>query len=117
MNVQESDSRSADGAAAAAILAAAIGVVFLGIFTTLSEANTDFHDFADWWHRVGPLSGKSSLGLIVWLASWPFLHLALFRRDGILQAAIVVSAVLFMAGMILMFPPVFERIAEAFISE
>lgn len=117
MNVQESDSRSADGVAAAAILAAAIGIVFLGIFTTLSEANTDFHDWANWWDRVGPLSGKSSLALIIWLASWPFLHLALFRRDGILQAAIVVSAVLFMAGMVLMFPPVFERIAEIFISE
>lgn len=117
MNVQESDSRSADGAAAAAILAAAVGVVFLGIFTTLSEANTDFHDFANWWDRVGPLSGKSSLSLIVWLASWPFLHLALFRRDGVLQAAVVVSAVLFMAGMVLMFPPIFERIADIFLEE
>ena len=112
MDVQESDSRSVDGAAAAAILAAAIGVLFLGIFTTLSEANTGFHDFANWWHRVGPLSGKSSLGLIIWLASWPFLHLALFRRDGILPSAIVVSAVLFIAGVILMFPPVFERFAD-----
>ncbi len=66
---------------------------------------------------MGPLSGKSSLSLIIWLASWPFLHLAMFRRDGILQAAIVVSSVLFMAGMVLMFPPVFERIADIFISD
>src|SRR4030042_358821 len=109
MDVQESDSRSADGAAAAAILAAAIGVVFLGIFTTLSEANTDFHDWANWWDRVGPLSGKSSLGLIVWLASWPFLHLALFRRDNVLPASMLVYVASFLAGMGLMFPPIFER--------
>lgn len=117
MDVQQSDSRSVDGAAAAAILAAAIGVVFLGIFTTLSEANTDFHDFADWWHRVGPLSGKSSLSLIIWLASWPFLHLALFRRDNVLPTAVVLSTALFIAGMVLMFPPVFQGIAEIFLEE
>ena len=117
MDVQESDSRSADGAAAAAILAAAIGVAFLGILTTLAEANTDFHDWANWWNRVGPLSGKSSLGLISWLVSWPFLHLALFRRDNVLPTAIVLSLALLMAGMVLMFPPIFQRIAEIFLSE
>ena len=112
MEQSRPDSRSADGAAAAAILAAGIGVALLGLFTTLAEANEDFHDWVDWWHRVGPLSGKSSLGLISWLASWPFLHLVLFRRDNVLPAAAVVSVVLFTAGMILMFPPIFQRIAE-----
>jgi len=117
MSAQESDSRAADGAAGAALLAAGIGVFFLGLLTTLAEANTDFHDWANWWDRVGPLSGKSSLGLISWLVSWPLLHVALFRRDNVLPTIIVVSAGLFMAGMVLMFPPIFQRIAEIFLSE
>ncbi len=94
------------------MLAAAIGIFFLGLLTTLAEANEGFHDWVDWWHRVGPLSGKSSLGIIAWLVSWPVFHLALFRRDNVLPAAIVVSAVLFFIGMVLMFPPIFDRIAE-----
>ncbi|HEU4759606.1 MAG TPA: hypothetical protein VFT91_06435 [Dehalococcoidia bacterium] len=101
-----------DGVAAAALLAAGLGVALLGFFTTLAEANTGFHDWADWWDRVGPLSGKSSLGIISWLASWPLFHVALYRRDNVLPAAIAVSALLFLAGMVLMFPPIFQRIAE-----
>ena len=114
---RETSEESNDGVAAAALLAASFGTAALGFFTTLAEANTDFHDWANWWDRVGPLSGKSSLGLITWLASWPLFHLALFRRNNVLPTAIAVSAVLFLVGMVLMFPPIFERIAEIFISE
>ncbi len=113
----DEEGESRDGVAAAALLAASFGIAVLGFLTTLAEANTDFHDWADWWERVGPLSGKSSLGLIAWLASWPLFHLALYKRDNVLPTAIAVSVVLFLIGMILMFPPIFERIAEIFISE
>ena len=36
-----------NGPAVAAIISAAIGVFALGLLTTLSEANTDIHDFLD----------------------------------------------------------------------
>ena len=105
-----------DGVAAAALLAASFGALAMGFFTTLAEANTDFHDWAIWSERVGPLSGKSSLALITWLASWPLFHLVLYRRNNILPTAIAISAVMFITGMILMFPPIFQRIGEIFIS-
>ena len=107
------DVRARDGAAAAALLAAAIGIFVLGLVTTLAEMER-FSDFADWlkWdNEVGPLSGKSSLGLIAWAATWPVLHLLLYRRDRVLLAASAISFVLFVAAMVLMFPPVFERLA------
>lgn len=107
---QTSDVRSADGAAAAALLAAAIGIFVLGLVTSLAEAISDFKDWLAWDDTVGPLSGKSSLGLIAWAAVWPVLHLLLYRRDRVLLAASVISVILFVAAMVLMFPPVFERL-------
>jgi hypothetical protein len=111
MTEQEAEStRSMDGVAAAATLAAAIGIFILGLVTSLAEARSDFKDWLTWNDSVGSLSGKSSLGLIGWAVTWPVLHVLLRRRDHILLAAIVVSLVLFLVGSVLMFPPVFQRL-------
>ena len=112
------EARTRDGAAAAALLAAAIGIFVLGLVTSLAEATRIWERFADfkewlaWDDEVGPLSGKSSLGLIAWAATWPVLHLLLYRRDRVILAASAISFVLFVAAMVLMFPPVFERLAD-----
>ena len=108
------DIRTRDGAAAAALLAAAIGIFVLGLLTMLAEMErfSDFSQWLAWDDEVGALSGKSSLGLIAWAATWPVLHLLLYRRDRVIPAAGVVSLVLFVAAMVLMFPPVFERLAD-----
>ena len=105
------DVRARDGAAAAALLAAVIGIFVLAVMIVLAEANEDFSNWLKWDNEVGPLSGKSSLGLIAWAAAWPVLHLLLYRRDRVLLAASAISLVLFVAAMVLMFPPVFERFA------
>ena len=115
MAQQESQEiRARDGAAAAALLAAAIGIFVLGLVTALAEMErfSDFHDWLAWDDEVGPLSGKSSLGLIAWAATWPVLHLLLYRRDRVILAASAISLALFVAAMVLMFPPVFERLAD-----
>ena len=113
MAQQAQDVRAGDGAAAAALLAAAIGIFVLGLLTTLADMErfSNFSDWLKWDDEVGPLSGKSSLALIAWAAAWPVLHLLLYRRDGVLLAASAVSLVLFVAAMVLMFPPVFDKFA------
>jgi predicted PurR-regulated permease PerM len=105
------DVRARDGAAAAALLAAVIGIFVLALMIVLAEANEDFSNWLKWDNEVGPLSGKSSLGLIAWAATWPVLHLLLYRRDRVLLAASAISLVLFAAAMVLMFPPVFDKFA------
>ena len=52
----------------------------LGVLTSASEAALGFKDWLKWDDTMGPLSGKTSLTLIAWAASWPVLHFALFRR-------------------------------------
>ena len=105
------DVRARDGAAAAALLAAVFGILVLAVAIVVAEANEDFSNWLKWDNEVGPLSGKSSLGLIAWAATWPVLHLLLYRRDRVLLAASAISLVLFVAAMVLMFPPVFDKFA------
>ena len=105
------DVRARDGAAAAALLAAVIGILVLAVAIVVAEANEDFSQWLAWDNEVGPLSGKTSLGLIAWAATWPVLHVLLYRRDRVLLAASAISLVLFVAAMVLMFPPVFDKFA------
>ncbi len=102
------EEKAVDGALAAALIAVGIGVLTLGVVTSAAEAALGFKDWLKWDESVGPLSGKSSLALIAWAVSWPMLHLALFRRDGLLPMALVISGILILLGMIGIFPPVFE---------
>lgn len=70
---------AATGPAAAVTLAAAIGILVLGIVTTLSEASSSIGDSLQWNDRVGPLSGKTIVASAAFLASWGALG-TLWRR-------------------------------------
>ncbi len=106
----ESEEQAPDGAVAAALIAAAFGVLTLGIVTSAAAAAVGFKDWLAWDDEVGPLSGKTSVALIAWAASWPVLHLLLFRRDRLLPLAVAIAGVLILLGMIGIFPPIFERL-------
>ncbi len=108
--VMLSEEKALDGPLAAALIAAGIGILTLGVVTSAAGAALGFKDWLKWDDTVGPLSGKSSLALIAWAASWPLLHLALFRRDGILPVALAISVILIVLGLIGTFPPVFEAL-------
>src|SRR3990170_2037662 len=110
---QELDIRERpNGPAIAAIIAAAIGVFALGLLTTLSEANTDVHDFLDIKNRVGPLSGKTTFSVIVYLAAWVVLAPALWKRTVPFANAMLIAAVLIALGFVGTFPKFFELFAE-----
>src|SRR5688500_10838322 len=73
-NIDEID--KPEGPIAAAILAAGLGSLALGILTTLAEANENFKEFLNLYDPVGPLSGKTTGAVIVWLVAWAVLHVA-----------------------------------------
>jgi hypothetical protein len=103
-----------DGPAAAAMLAAGIGMFTLGLLTILSEASTGLHDWLESWEfdqGVGPLAGKTTLSVIVWALSWIVLAIGLRGRDVNLKTWFWVALVLGVLGAIGTFPPVFEAFA------
>lgn len=103
-----------DGPAAAAILAAGIGVFALGALTVLSEASAGIHDWLESWdfdQGVGPLAGKTTLAVVVWLVSWAVLAIALWRKEVNLRVWFWVAAVLVALGFLGTFPPIFLSFA------
>lgn len=103
-----------DGPAAAALLAAGVGVFALGVLTVVNEASASIHDWLESWdfdQGVGPLAGKTTLAVVVWLVSWAVLSIALWRKEVNLRVWFWVAAVLVALGFLGTFPPIFLSFA------
>jgi hypothetical protein len=97
-----------NGPVVAVMLAAGIGAVVLGLFTVLNEASEGVHDFLDWSEGVGPLSGKTSLAVIAFVASWGGLHMAFRERDFVWKPVIIATIVMFAIALVFTYPAFFE---------
>jgi hypothetical protein len=101
-----------EGPIAAAIIAGGVGAAALGLVTTVAEASTSISDWLQWSDRVGPLSGKTILAVVVWLVAWAILHAALRNRPYETRRALVVSLVLIALGVLGTFPTFFQLFGE-----
>lgn len=95
----------ANGAGAAAILAAGIGCAALGVLATLGDAFTGIKNFLNVYNPTGPLSGVTILAIIVWLASWFVLAKMWGGRDVAVKRISLIAFVLLAVGLFLTFPP------------
>lgn len=105
MNVQ---AKSALGPAAAALVAAGIGSFAFGLMICATEALPAFKKWANWYSPVGPLSGKSGMAVIIWLAAWALLHVLWRDRSPVMNRVVTVSFVLVALGFLGSFPPIFD---------
>lgn len=97
-----------NGAGAAALLAAAIGVFVIGLMTTLAAASPAFSSALNWFHPVGPLSGKTGVGVIAWLVAWGILHSRYKDIEVDLGRALRWTWVFVLLGWLGTFPPFFD---------
>jgi hypothetical protein len=58
------------GKALAAMVAAGVGCAALGVLTTLAELSPGLKNVLNFYDPVGPLSGKTTVAVIVWLIAW-----------------------------------------------
>lgn len=94
-----------NGPGAAAVLAAGIGSFAMGIIAFAADKAKVLASLLNVYHPTGPLSGVSTLAIVVWLVAWVALHNFWRGRDVDLRRVIVVSLVLLAAGILLTFPP------------
>ena len=98
-----------NGSAWAALLAAGIGCLALGVLIDLAEAFPKVSSALNFYNPVGDLSGKSSIAVAIWLFAWAILHAKWKTCDilatGSLTALILVLVLL---GQLAAFPPFFE---------
>jgi hypothetical protein len=97
-----------EGPISAAILAAGIYAVALGLLTTLAEASTSFKDSLALSDKVGPLSGKTIYAVAVWIVAWVVLHFVLRDKELESRKILGITLVLIAIGVVGTFPIFFQ---------
>jgi hypothetical protein len=107
------ETRVATGEAAAAFVAGGIGCFVIGLMVTLTEmpALVDLKNALTWSNPVGPLSGKTGVGVIAFVLAWVIAHFTLRNKDVNLKAYVIAAAILTALGFLGTFPPFFELFA------
>jgi hypothetical protein len=95
----------ANGAAAAAVIAAAIGILVLGVCALAGDASAAVAHLLNVWNPTGPLSGVTAVAIIAWLGIWLGLARAWARRNLNFPRINLIATVLIVAGLLLTFPP------------
>jgi hypothetical protein len=99
------------GPVAAALLAAGIGALVLGILTTWAEASATFADNLNWHDPVGPLSGKTILSSASFFVAWAILAIVLRGKDPAPGPVFTLTAILVLLGLLGTFPTFFDLFA------
>jgi hypothetical protein len=105
------------GPAAAAIVAAGIGSLVLGLMVSLAEFSAGAKSFLDFAKNyglgsgVGPLSGKVIVAVLAYLVSWAILYFMWRGKEISVSKAFLATIVLVGLGFALTFPPIFTLLA------
>ena len=105
MTSELSEAAPANGAAAAAVLAVAIGSLVLGVCALAGDASPAIAHVLNVWNPTGPLSGVTVLAIIVWLAVWFVLARVWSGRNLDLRRINLLALALVIVGLLLTFPP------------
>jgi hypothetical protein len=97
-----------NGPAAAAILAAGIGSMALGLFVILAQASNAVKNALNFYSPVGPLSGKTTVAIVIWILSWMILHSSWKNKQVSFAGVFTVSLILIILGLLGTFPPFFD---------
>jgi hypothetical protein len=100
-----------NGPAVAALWAAGIGSFLLGVLVVWAEASASFAERLRFQDRVGPLSGKTTIAGIVFVAAWVLMAPVLWRRNIPWTPALIIAGALIAGGAIGTFPKFFELFA------
>jgi hypothetical protein len=103
-----------NGPAAAALLAGGIAAVVYGIIIILSEGIAAVATALNWYNPAGPLSGKTTLAVIVWLVIWAVLGNQWKDKDVDFPRMANTALILLVVGVLLTVPPVFDTIIHLF---
>jgi hypothetical protein len=96
------------GKALAAMVAAGVGSAALGVLTTLAELSPGLKNVLNFYDPVGPLSGKTTVAVVIWLIAWYALAHRWHARPPVMKSALIATFVLIGVGVVGTFPPFFE---------
>jgi hypothetical protein len=94
-----------NGPGAAAILAAGIGSLALGVLAFAGDASSAVQRALNVWNPTGPLSGVTLGTIVVWLVAWYCLSRSWASRNVDLVRVNVAAFLMLITGLLLTFPP------------
>ena len=97
-----------NGPAAAAILASGVGSFALGLFTTLAQAITAIRSALNLYDPAGPLSGKTTVAVVIWLVAWAVFHQLWKNRQVNFTKVYIATLIMVGLGLLGTFPLFFE---------
>ena len=96
------------GPGAAAILAAGIGSLALGVLALAADAFHAINVVLRFFPPAGALSGVTTCTIVIWLAVWVWLARRWGQRDVALLPVTLGAGAMVLAGLLLTFPPVMD---------
>jgi len=94
-----------NGPAAAAILSTGAGCAFLGIIGFVADASKSIANCLTFYRPTGPLSGVTTVAILLWLVLW-FVLARRWRLKDVAVGKINAAALVLLAlGILLTFPP------------
>jgi hypothetical protein len=95
-----------NGSVAAAIFAAGIGSLALAVITVISDNSAALKTLLTFSKPVGPLSGVTTVAVVLWIVAWSLLDLLWKRREVPLARIGWIAIALFVISLLLTFPPI-----------
>ena len=94
-----------NGPAAAAILSAGAGCTFIGLIALAADASKPIAKLLTFYLPTGPLSGVSSVAILLWLGMWLILAKRWKGKTVALGKVNATAFLLLALGILLTFPP------------
>jgi hypothetical protein len=95
-----------NGAGAAAVLAAGIASFAMGVLSVLEDKFTELARLLIIYRPTGPLSGLSTVVIVVWIGTWLLLSYRWKGRNVHLGRTVTIALILLAVGVLLTFPPI-----------
>ena len=109
MNTPDSNPPSIpNGSGAAAMLAAGIGSFVLAIIAFAADKSAPVKIGLNFYKLTGPLSGVTTVAIVVWFLAWGFLEWRWGKRAVAMSRITRVSLALLFLSILLTFPPIID---------
>jgi hypothetical protein len=97
-----------NGSGAAAMLAAAIGSFVLALVAFAADKSVPTRNTLNFYPPTGPLSGVTTVAIVVWFLVWGFLEWRWGKRAVAMSRINRVSLALLLLSILLTFPPIVD---------
>ena len=95
-----------NGSGAAAVLSAGIGSFAVAFFAIAADKSAFVKNVFTFYKPTGPLSGETTVAILLWIAAWAILDWRWRKRTVSLRRINIIALALLGLSLLLTFPPI-----------